>query len=78
MSDVTMKCGFINDSVSGDNNIPKLKNKNLYIFDEVDTILNPLVSELSYPIEEYKHFKNFDSYFNIIFDLNQKGVYNEC
>jgi hypothetical protein len=69
ISDVTMKCGFINDSLNRWNKIVPNKNKNLYIFDEIDTILNPLVSELSYPIDKDAHyFENFESFYDIIFN----------
>jgi hypothetical protein len=68
MSDVTMKCGFINDSISKNNKISANKNKNLYIFDEVDTILNPLVSELNYPDGTAGSFEEFNSFYEIIFE----------
>ena len=47
MSDTSLKSGFINNY----NKILSEQNKsNVYLFDEVDTIINPITSELNYPL----------------------------
>lgn len=64
MSDTSMKCGFINnDHVIHDNT-----NKSIYLFDEIDTILNPLTSELNYPTDNISLVEIHD-YFNIMFNV---------
>lgn len=46
MSDTSLKSGFLNNY-----NLIMESNKNhVYLFDEVDTIINPITSELNYPL----------------------------
>ena len=59
LSDTTMKCGFLNDY----NIVRSNAENNYYLFDEADTILNPLVSELNYPISEQQLLLHLNDYF---------------
>ncbi len=71
LSDTTLKCGFINDYENGQDGIKFNANRNKYIIDEVDTILNPLVSELNYPVDKKSNeskLKSIDNYFEPIFN----------
>jgi hypothetical protein len=65
MSDNSMKCGLINNTQTIRNRI----NKSVYIFDEIDTILNPIVSELNYMDDIVKSLDHLPSYYNILFEL---------
>jgi hypothetical protein len=59
LSDTTIKCGFLNDY----NIVRSNAQNNYYLFDEADTILNPLVSELNYPISHQQLLLHLDDYF---------------
>jgi hypothetical protein len=63
MSDTSMKCGFINNYAT----IQVFRDKNIYLFDEIDTIMNPTISELNYPIGEKEKIRAFDDVFEPIF-----------
>ena len=61
LSDTSLKCGLLN-------NYQKLfenSNRNYYIIDEGDTVLNPTTSELNYPLGK----KNFINTFVYIYDF---------
>jgi hypothetical protein len=67
MSDTTMKCGILND-VNGiiQNNCMR----HCYLFDEVDTVLDPIISELNYPKKETETgLKNIDNFFDVVFNI---------
>ena len=68
MSDTTMKCGFLNDYNLIKNNF----DKNVYLFDEIDTILNPLSSSLNFPIDDKISLKSFNIFFDTIFEVLTK------
>ncbi len=71
LSDTSLKCGFINDYEQKQQGIEFNASRNKYIIDEIDTILNPLVSELNYPIDKKSNeskLKSFDNYFEPIFN----------
>lgn len=46
MSDISLKSGFLNNY----NLIIETNKNHIYLFDEVDTIINPITSELNYPL----------------------------
>jgi hypothetical protein len=64
ISDNSLKCTFINNI----KNIEKTANNNIFIFDEIDTILDPYTSELNYPANNIR-LNNFSSYFDIIYNI---------
>lgn len=68
LSDTSLKCGFINNYKSVCDN----KANHIYMFDEADTILNPITSELNYPIGEESTLENPGNYFNFIYCLYTK------
>lgn len=68
LSDTSLKCGFINNYQS----VRKNKDNHIYLFDEADTILNPITSELNYPIGEESKLENSGNYFNFIYCLYRK------
>jgi hypothetical protein len=72
MSDTSMKCGFINNYKL----IRENYNKHIYLFDEVDTILNPNVSELNYPIDSKEQLRNYDDFFDIFYEILIKIYFN--
>lgn len=63
LSDTSLKCGFLNDYNLVNNN----KNNHIYLFDEADTILNPLISELNYPDGNEVSIENISEWFSIIY-----------
>lgn len=72
LSDVSIKCGFINDHENNTNLVKNNSMRNRYIIDEIDTILNPLVSELNYPISSQSNqteLNTIDNYFDAIFEV---------
>lgn len=69
MSDVSMKCGLLNNQQN--TNIHFHRNDSIYLFDEIDTILDPKISELNFPKNEFK-LKNIGKCFEIIYDLLYK------
>lgn len=75
LSDTSLKSGFINDyNKVLDSNI---KSNNVYLFDEIDTIINPLTSELNYPLSLTT--KSVDR-IELLFDLMYKiylNIYND-
>jgi hypothetical protein len=70
-SDTSLKCGFLNDKKFFNEKI----NNIIYIFDEIDTILDPIASELNYSDELYK-LDNFNEYFDSLYDII-KYLYKE-
>jgi hypothetical protein len=73
LSDVSLKCGFINDYDIILNN----KNKHVYLFDEADTILNPLTSELNYPIsKQTKPLEETYELFEILYEIYE-NIFSE-
>lgn len=65
LSDTSVKCGFINDyKLIKDN-----ANKHFYIMDEADTVLNPTVSELNYPIGSPIKIQNLSDFYDVIYDI---------
>jgi hypothetical protein len=64
MSDTTMKCGMINQYKLISNNA----NKHCYLFDEIDTVLDPTVSELNYPHGKKLKLKGLDEFFDVVYD----------
>lgn len=67
MSDTTMKCGILNDK---DFAIKSNTNKHCYLFDEVDTVLDPIVSELNYPDVETETFlRGIDKFYDVVYDI---------
>lgn len=83
MSDLSMKCGLLNDF----DLIRQNSDKHMYLFDEVDSVLNPIVSGLNYPINfmnltnkeqevNNQHgIKELNGCFDIIFDILYE-IYN--
>ena len=71
MSDTTMKCGFLNDYELIKNN----KDKHYYIFDEIDSILNPSKSEVNYSQGQPCRIELFDSLFTSIFNSITKILF---
>jgi len=67
MSDTTMKCGILNDK---NFTIKKNVEKHCYLFDEVDTILDPIISELNYPdVKTETNLKSIDKFYDIVYDV---------
>lgn len=67
MSDTTMKCGILNDI---DSNIQKNSTKHCYLFDEVDTILDPIISELNYPDEKTTTpLRSIDKFYETVYEI---------
>jgi len=77
MSDSSLKCALINSHKIIKENF----NKNIYIFDEVDTILNPITSELNYPNEPKLSLKDnqnrYDTIFTLIFNVLKEIYHTE-
>lgn len=72
LSDASVKCGFINDYDKNTQLIQTNSSSNRYIIDEIDTILNPLVSELNYPISDSTNqteLTEIENYFDAIFEV---------
>jgi hypothetical protein len=65
MSDTSMKCGLINSTQL----VRRSINKSVYIFDEIDTILNPITSELNYTDPNQLKLEKFSHYYNVIFEI---------
>jgi len=66
MSDTSLKSGFINNY----NLILDTFSTHRYLFDEVDTIINPLTSELNYPISETtKKILNLEKIFELVYKI---------
>jgi hypothetical protein len=65
LSDTSIKCGFINDYKL----IKESAKKHFYIIDEVDTVLNPTVSELNYPIGAPIKLGNLEEYYDVLYDI---------
>jgi hypothetical protein len=65
MSDLTMKSGFLNNYKT----IKENSSSHVYIFDEVDTIIEPLISELNYPLNEKINLENLSSYYYLIYSI---------
>ena len=67
MSDTSLKSGFINNY----NKILSKQNKsNIYLFDEVDTIINPITSELNYPLSNStKSINGIEEIFELIYKI---------
>lgn len=72
MSDLTMKCGFLNKF----GKIRENAKNHMYLFDEVDTVINPITSGLNYPVkgvvgEQNNEFgiRELEYCFDIIFDI---------
>jgi hypothetical protein len=66
MSDSSMKCGFLNNYKT----IKENYHKNVYIFDEIDFMLNPMISELNFPDQEHpQEFKEFDKFYDLIYEV---------
>ena len=65
MSDLTMKSGFLNNYES----IVTHSKSHAYIFDEADTIIEPLMSELNYPTSQKVHLEKLSTYYNLIYDI---------
>lgn len=63
MNDITMKCGFLNNYTDIMNN----SNKNVYLFDEIDTILNPTTSELNFPDDTKESLKDYNVFFEYVY-----------
>lgn len=68
ISDTSLKCGFLNSYKLVKQNM----NNNIYLFDEADTILNPLISELNYPDGKEKSIDYIDLWYNLIHCLLSK------
>lgn len=67
MSDTTMKCGILNDI---DKKIQMNSSRHCYLFDEVDTVLDPIISELNYPnVATETKLKNTDKFYGIIYEI---------
>jgi hypothetical protein len=66
MNDTSMKCGYINDHVA----VLNSANKFAYLVDEVDTILNPVTSELNFP-DTHTSFElhDFENLCDMIYDI---------
>ena len=73
LSDTSLKCGFLNNYQSVLSN----KDNNIYLFDEADTILNPLISELNYPDGKEETIKNINEWFDVVYILLRKIYKNE-
>jgi len=65
LSDISLKCAMINDYPTIINNF----NKNVYLFDEIDTIIDSITSELNYPQTEKISLRQFDECFEIIYNI---------
>lgn len=65
ISDTSLKCSIINDS----DIVRSSSSKNIFLFDEIDTILNPITSELNYPNGFTISLPQFNDIFNILFDI---------
>jgi len=65
MSDISLKCALINDHIEIKTNF----NNNIYLFDEIDMIINPIISELNYPSIELEELKSYNIIFPIIFNI---------
>jgi len=62
MSDTSLKSGFIN----GYGKIRESNKNHIYLFDEVDTIINPITSELNYPLSNStKSIENITELFEL-------------
>ena len=72
LSDTSLKCGFLNNYEE----VLKNKDNHIYLFDEADTILNPLISELNYPDGNEVSIDNISEWFSLIYCLLNK-IYNE-
>jgi len=72
-SDVSLKCALINNYEI----VRQRSTHNIYLFDEVDTILNPNVSELNYPIGKPIKLRYYSDWFNVIFDVMLEIFHNE-
>lgn len=67
MSDTTMKCGILNDK---DFSIKANTNKHCYLFDEVDTILDPIISELNYPdVRTETALRGIDKFYDVVYEI---------
>ena len=68
MNDTTMKCGFLKNDA-----YPIILDKssdNAYLFDEIDTILNPITSELNFPREEnLEPIRLFDVFYDYMYKV---------
>ena len=64
ISDISLKCAFINNY----NLVLDERNKkNVYLFDEVDTILNPVTSELNYTTDKTTKLKNIEELYDLFY-----------
>jgi len=65
MSDTTMKCGMINNY----SKVLENTNNHCYLFDEIDTVLDPTVSELNYPDPTTKtQLQGLSAFFDTVYD----------
>ncbi len=68
LSDTSLKCGFINSYEEVLYN--SKENNHIYLFDEADSILNPITSALNYPKENtVVNMIGLNEYFGILYDI---------
>lgn len=67
LSDTSLKSGLINNYNTVINS--NIESNHVYLFDEIDTVINPITSELNYPLSQtIQPFINI----NILFDIMYK------
>ena len=65
LSDTTMKSGFLNNYTA----ITANSQKHVYLYDEADTLIDPIVSELNYPIGDKIKLANIEDYFGVLYQI---------
>ena len=67
MSDTSLKSGFINNY---DKILSKENKSNVYLFDEIDSIINPITSELNFPLSNTsKSIDGVEEIFELIYKI---------